>query len=1010
MPTILSLRDSVFTPYLASFADYEMPYPDDTSVLPRQQIERELDSLEDGFASSMRDLFRVQVGTFVDSLQPAIASGDLKAISNADWKMQPPLQQLLWGLWSNGWELGQSHAAEEIQMKSGGQFTLHNQWSAFASRANDEKKKRLRKDGFPVGTGRMEIDNLTTPTGKRRKRDMPGQLIGRRPKPDLRQVPLKGSYLEQAVNERILLLSDKMAEDTKEQIREVIRDRVINSGDGKISVAEMNARIQEILEGADDDVQGGIYARAKVIGKTETTAVYSIGRLHTYKDSGRVRNVRYQTFEYARPVPDIRPCMVCLPRNGDILNLDRDWQLIITVYLIPAHGSCRCSWMPIIEDDPDDAKAVADPGRAPKEATGKPMGEAWMGFLRDRAGNLIMSEAMKQAIAQQQASQLRQKKRQKMFAGLGLAALTLSFSGMLYLFFKHWQSEKTTAAGGRTFIPTGPDLGEVAVGLGEQLKAEAVKTASDVKNILTPGLLNQLATGAVNLNNPTVASLKALGLSQTEATRMNAFLQEYAKWLRARPSVRIGNLDINTANATQLVATGMFSLKQAAAIVAHTQKTPISSMEDLGKIRYQSKLRGGQPIFKGSELDGVMGRLQTYWLQPNLNSRSLTASDLTKRFGIRAATAEKIMAERDRGYFYSFEDLKKRLKGQVSDASLKLLQKRGMRVDFDDPLPTLELVEQKDIPLLMPAAGSQPVPLRRMIQPQQPAGQPPIPVNLTAQQQAVRDYLINTPRRLAGEASGFLGILTQAIPPDLIAAAEAYQKKVAAERKMQQAYQRYVAETATVGDQVDALEQAFDRLPQRLPNSMATDMEIEIQLLLRSLTDDTELAGRQARVLAVQEELNQVIRQGRSIQDQMKLAMRSRTLLDDNLAQQRNAILGDMNRYLRELNDPQVYQLAGDDFVGDVQQLRAVWGDLSSWLNEDRNALVRTVEERINNLSKMANSLIRDPAGAKADLSDAILRLRGLQKELEGKQIIYSAPADWVRFNRPKVLRLRQAF
>lgn len=193
--------DSVFSPHLAQF-ESPIPFANDEPYLPRQLIEDSLDELEDKFADSIAQLISNEARKFVKKLEPAIDKGDVKAINKADWSVYLPLQQLMWGLWSEGWELGQNHGFEEIEiaLEKQGNFSRHR--AEFADKG--------------------KFDN--------------------------RKAPLRKHFLQPIIEARTVWMGDRVSEDTKARIKEDLVKAVLGDENGqKIGKRELYRRVAEIL-------------------------------------------------------------------------------------------------------------------------------------------------------------------------------------------------------------------------------------------------------------------------------------------------------------------------------------------------------------------------------------------------------------------------------------------------------------------------------------------------------------------------------------------------------------------------------------------------------------------------------------------------------------------------------------------------------------------------------------------------------------------------------------------
>ncbi len=621
MRNLVNRFDSVFSPVLEFAA--KLPYADDEPYLDREEIESEMDRLEDDFAEDMARLVSTETRKLMERLEPAIDRGDFKAINEADWNLRVPLQRLLWSHIAKGWDLGQEHGFAEVEIALDEQGRQEQGFEGFAS--------------LWATFARGRFDN--------------------------RKAPLRKHYMQEFLEGRTVWMSNKVDSETKARIKEEVTRATVGENGEKIGKRELYRRIGAIL--GEDQSDGpktreerqrnrGIRARAKLIGRTELTAVYSMGRLEAYRRSGLVRRIRYLTFEWNPSTRD-RPCRVCAPKNGTILYLDTDWELIVSRYAIPAHGNCRCVYVPIV--DGDNALA-ADPGRKPSPIAGGPLDLKWLGATVGSAGQILVTNAIKAEVSQLMQEERQKKANRRMAISAAISTGTaLSVGALLYIFLRE--------ARNRGYGELAADVisSDLTDAIKKKLPSEIkVRPASQVALTLRQQVMNpKLLAGLAEIPNPqaiTPEQLRAMGVPEAEITKMRSLIDSYLKWLAERGQVTVGGVDLNLASVPALLATGVFTPKQAAAIVAYTKKKPLKTLDELNEVRYEPEKgkRKGRQAFTPASIN----RLRFYYLRPNMNDQRLSQEDIANSLGVTPRTARIIKAELDKGTFQDWDDFRNR--------------------------------------------------------------------------------------------------------------------------------------------------------------------------------------------------------------------------------------------------------------------------------------------------------------------------------------------------------------
>lgn len=131
---------------------------------------------------------------------------------------------------------------------------------------------------------------------------------------------------------------------TKEQIEE-LRD-ILHEGFVKnqsIGTIEKNIKTRMSLQDRMIEEDGALILaisaeeRPRIIARTETVRLANEGAIKNFKDNG-VERVRFLA------VNDSRTDEACLALDGQIFDINKSRGII------PVHASCRCTWVPVIED------------------------------------------------------------------------------------------------------------------------------------------------------------------------------------------------------------------------------------------------------------------------------------------------------------------------------------------------------------------------------------------------------------------------------------------------------------------------------------------------------------------------------------------------------------------------------------------------------------------------------------------------------------------------------------
>jgi hypothetical protein len=883
------------------------------------------------------------------------------------------------------------------------------------------------------------------------KNVIPKQTIGRRKAdPRVNRVaPLRKTFLNQAIQDRAILISEEVSDDIKEQIKDHVRvyygiapAASYRMGTDKINLTELRERVRQSIEGGPDFPGASFGQRAKVIGKTEAIGAETLGRLYAWKDlanSGspyRVRKVRYQTYEWRSAIPGTRPCLYCLPKNGAVLDLTRDWQLIMTKYLIPAHGNCHCRWLPILEDSRDESTLIADPTRQPD--SGAKFDPKWVGWTLAKEGvEAVVGEGVGAMIRKRMEVAQRKKRRQQLMKGAVAAASVLTFGSLLYTFFQYWNQQDVRAnTGGNIIQPN--QLRQAAIdAIQEQGGSIAQDAANDLitkalspaefplRRLLTPDrvqrIIDDLPSEAIAQDKISLDYLKGLGYTEEDARRIKMAIGQMRD-----DTLNINGIDLQRASVKELLDSGMFGKKEAQAIAAYRQSNLIRSWKDLEQILRDD----GKRMFADSQINRLM--LRGFSL--NLNKPNLTIEELMSFTRIKRPFAEKVMRARGLKPIADAEDFIDRLAGvMIADGAkspsnarsyARQFVKKHMQVEKDgtgflridpigpqgDPLPNLESLERVDRRVGPISATTTPMAAAAPLPPPETGVLPDISQTSSLSPEQL-DALRKMPASIRRRYSRLIKDLDKSAGKTVVEIVDGkrvtLEKLIDAEIKNSaeqvRAANDYLAISGRLqqlGDRAVALSQQIDQTILDLRNGRidagtANQRIVQLNDLLRNAKEADKAAGSYRQVT-----VNGIDRNIQTWVEQYEV-LRDRTV-PDNL---RNVMVGDpdgsaslsygrINNELVKLQEQMADAPESERAVLEeqVRQLQ------SKMMNFDDSALVQKVQAQIDILTSASSSLRQASTAIAGDRA----RVQGIANELEQKK------ADLEQEMRASIERMRQ--
>lgn len=118
-----------------------------------------------------------------------------------------------------------------------------------------------------------------------------------------------------------------------------LRKRILKSWNKSIKVKVPPKKIDGkiVRNGYSYDLNPKTWATT--VARTETAKAFNSGKVESWKQSGVVKKVIYITAE------DEKTCPICAPLNG------QEYSLKEAKDIIPQHANCRCSLIPILNDE-----------------------------------------------------------------------------------------------------------------------------------------------------------------------------------------------------------------------------------------------------------------------------------------------------------------------------------------------------------------------------------------------------------------------------------------------------------------------------------------------------------------------------------------------------------------------------------------------------------------------------------------------------------------------------------
>jgi hypothetical protein len=477
--------DSVFSP-IVQFAE-EAPYPEDEPILDRKEILDSFKQREDRYTGLLQTVGFSSTDAWWKEIEPHLESGDRLSTQKNPWTLHPNYQGLLYGLWTDVWDVGANHAVKALNIVN------HQVGLEPANFALPEYPQEPFYTAYPPNYG----------------------------------YPLRNTDLRNAVEARTLFLADDVNKKTSGSIERVIEEAASLHGAGGIPRGDRSKLLQKInlilgrqslAEIRDPSISVGeklirtklaipgttsFSSRSKTIAATELSAGYSLGRLQVYKQA-KLKMVRWQTLE------DMSVCRLCRSRNGIVLSVDVLFaqhrvafkqRADPTQMVIPCHPVCRCLWVPVDGRRQADDRRLADPGRSQQNRDVAPTKGSWNTLKNAISLTLSLASVAGSAVAvdkvkEVEQERVRQEQSQKLARNIivaGGAALSL---GLLYMLMQKVPAQQTTTSsvtqpGVSPLVAQGEAIGSLVAQTGvdvvEQLtdQTDTAGTQAALKNALT---------------------------------------------------------------------------------------------------------------------------------------------------------------------------------------------------------------------------------------------------------------------------------------------------------------------------------------------------------------------------------------------------------------------------------------------------------------------------------------------------------------------------------------------
>ena len=327
------MYDSIFSPIL-TFAN-EQP------LIPKREIQRTLDRIEDSFVSDAESILDKQANILMRKASPLINRGDDAGIRALEWGVAGKFRKPIYQVWDSGFLAGGSDAIAEMR-------------AAIPDEALDEVQRASR---------------IVTFTLNPQQRSAIQALLRLRP------VRLRSLPLEQAILQRSILLSGGFSDglldgylDGAGRYHRGLKDHMLAAIFPQETTGVPISR-DELVRRIEGTLDIGTKA-ARRICRTESTTGYNRARDITMQQSTLVDYYRFLS------ISDNRTSDICDSRNGMLIPADD--RAAIEENTPAMHPNCRSTISPVMTSiNPEHAKWSRDRRRDYQQRNLVPLPQGW---------------------------------------------------------------------------------------------------------------------------------------------------------------------------------------------------------------------------------------------------------------------------------------------------------------------------------------------------------------------------------------------------------------------------------------------------------------------------------------------------------------------------------------------------------------------------------------------------------------------------------------------------------
>ena len=345
-------------------------FASDRPMISRKLIEKALDAVEAPLVDAQVKVIETEAESLLKAVDPFLKSGNLRGIIEASWNASLLLQQPIYSVWADGYEVGAQHMQAEV-------------------RGSIPKRERSR---FTNNSGTPELFVLSSDVASLLGVFLnlePGQLVASSAKAAVlnRAIELAGNFGRSQIV------------DIKSHLIAAITPQV-DTGD-PISRKELLRRIEKTLSVGRN--------RAENISRTELTSAYNVGRVQMGKRSELVEAFRLII------INDTRTTEICKSREGLIIPADDT--VLLNANTPSLHFRCRTTLSPVLPRvNAMHRQIMQEPGRRAQNRRLVPLMPGWNGGQAEQVtgeAKRVAAERARQETEQKAATERAKQRAEK---------------------------------------------------------------------------------------------------------------------------------------------------------------------------------------------------------------------------------------------------------------------------------------------------------------------------------------------------------------------------------------------------------------------------------------------------------------------------------------------------------------------------------------------------------------------------------------------------------------------